>query len=707
MCEILAPIGSKNNLITAVSSGANAVYLGLKDFSARKTAENFSLEELKHACAYCKAFNVKVYLTVNTLVKDSELSEFLNVINQAYACGVDAFILQDLFLGKFIKENMPEITLHLSTQAGVCNEYGAIQAKKHGFSRVILARETKIEDIKKICNIIETEVFIHGALCTSFSGHCYFSSFIGGNSGNRGLCKQPCRKKYSYVVNGKTLKTGYVLSLADLCSVNDLLKLKELGVKSFKIEGRLRSEEYLASAIALYKNKLNGKTISLDNVKTAYNRGDYTRLLGFGQEKSFISSNIQGHKGLYYGKIVKVLQNELIIDKTGFNEGDSFKIIRNGLEVGSAIAVKSKTNAKLSLQYRGAVQNGDSLHITKSTTLLSSLNLEKPLVDIEVTVNATLNNKLSLSCDGITVCSTEVLPEAKSAPATKEDVISSLVKTDIYPFKVAVKFENFDSNLFILKSMLNKLRAELYGKLFYRNSTKIPYNIAKYENILNRNQVAENRQAVITQTLNQNFENISDVIYAPLDYNHIEPSNIDNKRIWLYLPPFASTNDITVIDKVIDKFYGVYGDGYWALEYAKQNRLNFFAGCGFNLFNSLSVNKLIEEGVTSYVVSKELSLAEIDKIGGNPFVLNGAVEIMDLIYCPFSKNCKNCSIPNNFKLVDEENRQFDVIRYKISECRFKVFNNACLNLKHNHSNIVDARITTNQLTKGNYVKGIK
>ena len=192
MVEILAPVGNLNNLISAINAGADAVYLGLKDFSARKSADNFDFEELKYAVAYAKTFNVKVYLTVNTLVKESELNDFLSAINTAYSCGVDAFILQDIFLGKFIKDIMPNAVLHLSTQAGVCNVFGAKLAKRYGFSRVILARETKLNDIEEICKIIETEVFIQGALCTSLSGHCYFSSFIGGNSGNRGYCKQPC-----------------------------------------------------------------------------------------------------------------------------------------------------------------------------------------------------------------------------------------------------------------------------------------------------------------------------------------------------------------------------------------------------------------------------------------------------------------------------------------------------------------------------------
>ena len=186
--EILAPAGNKENLIAAINGGANAVYLGLTDFSARKGADNFSLDDLKFAINYAKTFNVKVYLTVNTLIKNNEIKSFIDTIIKAYSLGVDAFILQDIFLGKYLKKLLPKINLHLSTQAGVCNVYGAKLAKKCGFSRVILARETTREDIKEIAKIIETEVFVQGALCTAFSGHCYFSSFVGGNSGKRILC---------------------------------------------------------------------------------------------------------------------------------------------------------------------------------------------------------------------------------------------------------------------------------------------------------------------------------------------------------------------------------------------------------------------------------------------------------------------------------------------------------------------------------------
>jgi len=192
MAEILAPAGDKNSVYAAVYSGADAIYLGMKSFSARSSAENFDFESFEEISALCRSFGVKVYVAMNTLVKDSELKSFIDTAIEVWNRGADAIIVSDIFLGRFLKKNFPEMIIHLSTQAGVCNAYGAAVAKEYGFDRVILARETSLADIKEIAKIIETEVFIQGALCTCFSGQCYLSSFAGGNSGNRGRCKQPC-----------------------------------------------------------------------------------------------------------------------------------------------------------------------------------------------------------------------------------------------------------------------------------------------------------------------------------------------------------------------------------------------------------------------------------------------------------------------------------------------------------------------------------
>lgn len=708
MCEILAPVGNKENLISAINAGADAVYLGLTDFSARKSAENFNFDELRYAVSYAKTFGVKVYLTVNTLVKESELNSFISAVNTAYSCGVDAFILQDIFLGKYLKEIMPEITLHLSTQAGVCNVYGAKLAKRYGFSRVILARETKILDIEEICKVIETEIFIQGALCTSLSGHCYFSSFIGGNSGNRGYCKQPCRKEYEYVVGGKRIKKGYLLSLADLSVQEDIVSLKNLGVKSFKIEGRMRGKEYVACAILYYKSLLNGKNDKklLENLTISFNRGDYTKGLSKFQDKNFISYKVQNNIGLEVGKVKLLSKSAITLDKSQtFVNGDAFKILRDGYEVATATVINGK------IVYKGDVKVGDSVRLTKKVDLFDSLGIINKKLDITVTVDLQVGKKLKLSSGGVTVETESEITKSINSPITKSEVIQNLNKTDVYPYKVTVIFNNFDDNAFIPKSVFNKLRAELYSNLFYVKTAKKPYIIAKYTNNYNCKTAGGNgaKSAVIVSNLSANTALYDEVILAPYDYNNLPIEGV--KNVWLYLPPFTSCEDIKIIKDKIKHFKGVYADGVWGLELCRELNVKLFAGVGFNVFNSIDVNSLISEGVDkgNICASKELSLLEISNLKSDLFVLsNGLIEVMDLIYCPFGKNCKNCEIINDFELVDSENRVFPVKRYKLSECRFKVYNMAKLKEVKNYSTITDLSLKVNLgATQGNLVKGIK
>ncbi len=706
MVEILAPVGSKENLIVAINSGADAVYLGLTDFSARKSADNFDFDDLKYAISYAKTFGVKVYLTVNTLIKDLEINDFISAINKAYSYGVDAFILQDMFLGKYIKSIMPNVTLHLSTQAGICNEYGAKLAKKYGFSRVILARETKLDDIKKICKIIETEVFIQGALCTSFSGHCYFSSFVGGNSGNRGFCKQPCRKEYSYVVNGKTVKKGYLLSLSDLSIGEDIQLLKDIGVKSFKIEGRMRSKEYLSSAVLYYKSLLDGKNDKslYDNLKISFNRGDYTKGLAFSQDKNFISDKIQNNVGLNIGKITSIFKDALKFSGDfNVSEGDAFKIVDNGFEVGNAIAVS--INGKLQIKFKGNVKVGNLINVTKKADIVKLKNRFKELT---VTVSIKVGEKLKLYCNDLFVESEGVILPAKTSPITKDEVILNLNKTDVYPYKINVEFKEFSSDAFIPKSAFNNLRAELYSKLFYEINLKKPYNIEKYEFISKSNDGGlALKNAVITSSLKGDFSSFNEVVYAPYDYNDFDNS-VNYSTVWLYLPPYLSGADIEIIKPNLTKFKGIYADGVWAIELANELNLKLFAGVGFNVFNQINVLLLNQEDVFDICASKELSFNEIKNLPSDLYVLSGAVEIMDLIYCPFSKNCKNCDIINDFKLVDKEGRIFIVKRYKVSECRFKVYNMAKLKQNYNFNQIEDLTVSgIDGYTQGNYIKGIK
>lgn len=725
MVEILAPAGNLKNLITAVNFGADAVYLGLSNFSARKSSQNFNNEELKYAINYAKTYGVKVYVAVNTLIKDSEMQQFLSAVSVAYSYGADAFILQDIFLGKLLKEYYPDICLHLSTQAGVCNEYGAKMAVEYGFSRAILARETKLNDIKKISSIIETEVFIQGALCSSFSGHCYFSSFIGGLSGNRGHCKQPCRKRYTLVGNDNF--NGYLLSLSDLCVDKDIKTLIDLGVTSFKIEGRMRSSEYVASAIKYYKGILNDNLAEQDylNLKTTYNRGDYTKGLAFSQNEDFISRKVQGHKGNFVGKVKNINKDTLKIDKNiPFNEGDSFKILRNGYEVGNAIF---KSNL---IKFKGNLKLNDEVYITKSTSLINQIDsFKREKVDINISVYVKLNEKLSLNAGDITVYSTDILQESKTSPLTKTDVINNLNRTDIYPYKPIVNFTCFDENVFVPKSLLNGLRVELYSKLFDRNNLKINDNIKKYTN----NSILENTEktskTLISNTLTNVVENL---IYLPNDYNKIDYDKLNNisksTKVYLYLPAFVTGDDLSVIDKIVDKFYGVYCDGYWGINYAKSKKLRLFVGVGMNIFNTYDYVELNNLKIEEISASKELSERDIDNISKNLHVLSyGENVIMNLAYCPFDKKCGNCLYKPNIFIKDENNRTFRLFRYKISECRFILFNCAGLLTKNEHYNEIFAIfdesedyinkvinetefITRKELLKnhtyGNYVKGV-
>lgn len=262
--ELLAPAGDFASLKAAVSSGADAVYIGASKFSARCNATNFDKDEIFEAAHYCRVRGVKLYLAINTLIKDGELSEALAVAKDAYEAGVDGYIVQDIGLIKLLGEKF-DIPVHASTQMTVFDEYGLEYLKSLGICRAVLSRECKREDILRLCekNIMELEVFCHGAICMSYSGQCLMSSMIGGRSANRGLCAQPCRLPYE--CGGKK---GYYLSPRDLCLIDEVKALENVGVASLKIEGRMKGPAYVASAVGAYREALdNGKASD-----EAYNR---------------------------------------------------------------------------------------------------------------------------------------------------------------------------------------------------------------------------------------------------------------------------------------------------------------------------------------------------------------------------------------------------------------------------------------------------
>ena len=252
--ELLAPCGSYESFLAAVRAGADAVYLGGKAFGARAYAENFSEEELISVIRQAHLFGVSVYLTVNTLVKEQEFSAVYEYILPLYEAGLDGAIVQDMGFFRFLRRNFPGLKLHASTQMTITGSYGAAFLKEMGCERIVPARELSLQEIKAIKRKvpIEIEVFVHGAMCYCYSGQCLMSSMIGGRSGNRGRCAQPCRLPY------KTAgKEGYFLSLKDMNTLEHLPELIEAGVDSFKIEGRMKRPEYVAGVVSIYRKYID------------------------------------------------------------------------------------------------------------------------------------------------------------------------------------------------------------------------------------------------------------------------------------------------------------------------------------------------------------------------------------------------------------------------------------------------------------------
>lgn len=682
MTEILAPAGNVKCAEAAINNGADAVYLGLTSFSARQGAENFDEEGFCAFVQWAHFCGAKIYVAMNTLIKDSELDGFFQNVLFAWNNGADAIILQDEFLGKYIHEQYPEIILHLSTQAGVCNLDGAKFAKSCGFSRVILARETPLAEIKKITEIIETEVFVQGALCTCFSGQCYFSSFAGGNSGNRGRCKQPCRKQYSYNRNGNTEK-NYALSLSDLCVGEDIQKLIDAGVCSFKIEGRMRRAEYVAAAVRYYRGLLDStnSAIDLSDLKRTYNRGNYTKGLAFGQDKRFLSVDIQGHIGEKVG-VVKVVNGKYVVESRFSPKiGDAFKILREGKEVGGAV-YGTAVNRGFSLSSKSRLRNGDGVFVTTDHTVNERVLSAEKIREIHLSLHFTEGEKAVVCGEGITVVSEEILQSANSRALSAEELISCFLKTDGLPAKVSFDDIQITGNIFIAKSQLNALRRAFYSSLLQgATSRQVAYKSIEIDLPQGKNE----KTAVIAD----DFEGIkTDVaVFKPKDFQAALPKNFleGDFEKYLYYPAFCTSEDRSALDRMLSEgaIDGVYAENYGGIVFAQERGLKIFGGTGLNLFNSLSVKGfLATENVEYFAISKELNEGESRRlVCEKTFVLTaGNIKIMDLCYCPFGKTCAKCDKKDVYTLTDEHGRVFPVRRYLAADgaCRFEVYN--CVDL---------------------------
>lgn len=612
--ELLSPVGDFECLKAAVQNGADSVYFGASNFNARASATNFDLSALKDAISYAKLRGVNTHLTLNTLVKDNEFEDACILAKKAYEFGIDAIIVQDLGLARYLIKNYPDLPIHASTQMTIHNLDGALKAQELGFKRVVLSRELTLEEIEYICanTDLEIETFIHGALCISYSGQCLFSSMVGGRSGNRGKCAQPCRLPYEFIAKDNEDKTsdvlsrGYLLSTRDLCGLEYLPKLIEAGVMCFKIEGRMKSPEYVATVTKIYRKyidlALSNKPYKIDNndvkeLLQVFNRGNFsTGHFDSKANKNLVYPEKQNNMGIYIGNVsnvkpgkghvmlnlkenlsigdtiqfeketTKYTVSELMIDNKNIpiaHKGDDVEIgrMKGNINIGNKVfKIASK---ELSTEAKNSYKT-ENIKIPLSASI--SLKKNQP---IELTVS-TLKSDNPLF-DGISYSqnSDTLLLEAKNKPITKEKVIEQLTKTSdtIFDFK---KIEvDLDNNVFVPSiKELNELRRNALEEILLTAQEKILRTTSKkikdFELPDKKNEYKDNRKiSVLLNVLNLDFDykklkNV-DNIYIPLKYfsnkkysNTI--SDISNKfNVYIYLPTIIKAKYKNLLDLAIDK----------------------------------------------------------------------------------------------------------------------------------------------------------
>lgn len=602
--EILAPAGSPQALIAAVRSGADAVYLGIKGLNARRSAENFDDDQLKEAVAYCHKHNVKVHLTLNTLVSDGELEKAQEAVRLACESGVDAIIVQDIGLAELIHRNAPEMPLHASTQMSVQTAAGLKRLKKLGFTRAVLPRELSKEEIKKLCenSPIELECFVHGALCMCVSGQCLFSAVLGSRSGNRGACAQPCRLPFG-VENG----TGHDLSLKDLSLIDYIAEMAEMGVCSFKIEGRMKRPEYVAAAVKACRNSVDGVADNAlrDDLRSVFSRSGFT-------------------DGYY--------RNKLGYDMFGIRRKDDVTAASGVLKKLEKLYEKEKADTVVDFAFTA-------------------------LKDEPISLAARAGTK-NVFAEG------DIPQLAMNKATTAEAVYNQLSKVGGTRFVCGDIDIELDDGLFIPVSELNRLRREVIEKLdedkaqvksFTPEFIKIQPHVPGKKRLICRFADIDN--------IPENWDYIEQVIVPLGDERKVKKS----LRVSVEVPRGIFSDDEKILEKLKNaKEFGI--TEAWAgtldgIALIQKAGLKPNAFIGSNVFNSLSVKTLENMGVNRILLSPELTLAQAQAIGGDAprgVFAYGRLPLMLTRNCP-QKNGKSCAeCRRSGKLTDRRGIDFPI-----------------------------------------------
>ena len=608
MVELLSPVGDFNCLKAAVQNGADSVYFGSNTFSARAFATNFNQDNLRKAIEYAKIRGVKTHLTLNTLIKDTEFDEAFNLAKKAYELGIDAIIVQDLGLAMALIRNFPDLPIHASTQMTVHNLNGALKLQELGFKRVVLARELSINDIDYICKNtnIEIETFIHGALCISYSGQCLFSSMLGGRSGNRGKCAGPCRLPFSLYEEDKVIDSGFLLNTRDLCGIDYIPDLIDSGVKCFKIEGRMKSPEYVATVTKIYRkyidlalSKKENYTIDEKDRKEllqVFNRGmSSPGHLSKNGNHSLVFKEKPNNMGLFLGKIEKYLPKKGYItiklnEKISIGDTISLENETTSYTISELMNTNFENITETQIgqtviigRIKGNINLGSKVYKMSSKKLNEmaresfskeykkigfncniSIKLNKP---IEVSVSSA-NNLILYKNLKLNYTSSFIPTTAINRPLDKETVINQFNKTNDYPFYFKNIKIDMDDNIFIPKlSILNEIRRTILEEIkkfakkeikrtyeknpeMLNNSINNPNNFTTPNTIKNTNTAIE--ISVLLNNLNLNFDysRLKDFnnVYIPLKffsnkkYENILKTLSDKFSLYIYMPTIIQSN---------------------------------------------------------------------------------------------------------------------------------------------------------------------
>ena len=508
--ELLAPAGNMENLKYAVMAGCDAVYLGLKKFGARAFSSNFSDSEFIEAVNYCHLYGVKVYVTLNTIIYDYEVEDFLETVDFIHKNNVDAVLIQDLGMLDLVRKTYPNLEVHASTQMHIHNLDGVKVLERLGIKRAVLARETSIDTIKHIKenSNIELEVFVHGALCVSYSGECLMSKFIGGRSGNRGECAGACRLSYDVVDDKNNIlnKNKYPISTKDLNTIYYIDKLIESGASSLKIEGRMKSREYVYMVVKLYRDTIDnyyktGKVIvnedDLLKLKKIFNR-EYTKGFLFNiNNNELINSYRPNHMGVNVGKVLNYKNGYATILLTDHvSIGSGLRVLsKNNKDVGILVNEFYKNNKLvkdaykndiISIKAHDKVYKDDIVVITNDKSISNDIeeyiknNKRKVLISGKVSCklgNITL--EVSDGVNNVVVSSSNVFKSINKS-TTKEDISIKLNKLLNTVYKFNSLDINIDSNLFIPLKEINGLKNDMVMLLNDKRLYKINYVKSKY-----------------------------------------------------------------------------------------------------------------------------------------------------------------------------------------------------------------------------------